>query len=499
MWLLAAGVGLGAGFGADALIGSATDQVLMTSLVFTFVFALWLVIPLFTAGLDETLDPRRFALFPLPGAALVSGLAAAALVGPGALVTALTLGGAARGLGAEGPALVVVVLAVAVAIVLSVVWARVVTTTFAAVLASRRGRELGGVLAALLGVAVALGAQQMETMLTGVADWQNPALRTALSWLPPGALGRAAATAAGGQAEGALWLVYGSLWVGVGLWAWWRGLTRLLTTPRSVHAERLRSKHGVLGLPPRLVVRMLPAGPVGGVAAKELRYFARDGRIRQQLLGAVTLVVVLVFGSASEILASGYGGYLGAVVAMSAMLTLATNQFGQDGKTLWGYAVAPLSMGSVLRGKNLAVAPVVLPAALIGSVVGAAIGGSWETLPGGIVASLAGFLLWLGVGNVLSIYAGYPLPEGATFGKRTYNGRQAILGLVGLIAAGLLFIPALAAVVIAIIRGGPAFGLVGALVAALYGAMIWRFGSALAERSLRRRLPELVAVFDALQ
>ena len=101
MWLLAAAVGLGAGLGAGALIGSAADPVLMTSLVFTLVFALWLVIPLFTAGLDETLDPRRFALFPLPGADLVSGLAAAALVGPGALATALTLGGAARGLGAE--------------------------------------------------------------------------------------------------------------------------------------------------------------------------------------------------------------------------------------------------------------------------------------------------------------------------------------------------------------------------------------------------------------
>ena len=40
---------------------------------------------------------------------------------------------------------------------------------------------------------------------------------------------------------------------------------------------------------------------------------------------------------------------------------------------------------------------------------------------------------------------------------------------MGLIAAGLLLIPALAAVLIAIIRGGPAFGLVGAFVAASTG------------------------------
>ena len=125
-------------------------------------------------------------------------------------------------------------------------------------------------------------------------------------------------------------------------------------------------------------------------------------------------------------------------------------------------------MGSVLRGKNLAVALVVLPAALIGSVVGAAIGGSWETPLAGCGGFAGRFPAVAGVGNVLSIYAGYPLPEGATFGKRTYNGRQAIFGLVGLIAAGLLLIPALAAVLIAI-RGGPAFGLVGAFVAAPTG------------------------------
>ena len=497
MWIMAVALGVGAGLGAGALIAASADPVLMTSLVFTMVFALWLVVPLFTGSLDETLDPRRFALFPLPGINLATGLAAAALVGPGALTTALTLGGAVRGLGTGGPAVAVVVAAVAVALVSSVVWARVIATTFATVLSSRRGRELGGILAALLGTALALGSQQIETMISGFGDWQSPALRTALAWLPTGALGRAAALSAAGQPVGVLWLFYGLVWVVIGLWVWWKALNRLLTTPETARAERVHSTGAILALPPRFVVRLLPSGPAGGVAAKELRYFARDGRIRQQLLGAVTVVVVLLFGSASELFASGYGGYLGAVIAMSAMITLATNQFGADGRTLWGYAVAPLAMGSVLRGKNLALAIVVLPAALIGSLAGAGLGSAWVTFPGGVLASVAGFLLWLGVGNVLSIYAGYPLPEGSAFGKRTYNGRQAVFGLLGLLVAGVLFIPALAAVVFAILRGGAAFGGVGALVAALYGAMIWRFGSALAERSLRRRLPELVAVFDA--
>ena len=91
------------------------------------------------------------------------------------------------------------------------------------------------------------------------------------------------------------------------------------------------------------------------------------------------------------------------------MLTLATNQFGQDGKTLWGYAGTALhGIGAARQEPGGGTGGA--PAALIGSVVGAAIGGSWETPLGG-VASLAGFLLWLGVGNALDLRR-LPAPRG---------------------------------------------------------------------------------------
>ena len=168
------------------------------------------------------------------------------------------------------------------------------------------------------------------------------------------------------------------------------------------------------------------------------------------------------------------------------MLTLATNQFGQDGKTLWG-TPAPLSMGSVLRGKNLAVALVVLPAALIGSVVGAAIGGSWETLLGG-VASLAGFLLWLGVGNALDLRR-LPAPRGRHLREEDLQRQTGHIWVGGPHRRRAIAHPGAGSGADRHHQGRPAFGLVGAFVAALYGAMIWRLGSALAERSLRRRLP----------
>ena len=41
----------------------------------------WLLLPLVFFGVDETLDPARFALLPLPRRTLVTGLFAAALIG----------------------------------------------------------------------------------------------------------------------------------------------------------------------------------------------------------------------------------------------------------------------------------------------------------------------------------------------------------------------------------------------------------------------------------
>ncbi|RQX35990.1 ABC transporter permease, partial [Micromonospora chalcea] len=53
----------------------------------------WLLLPLVFFGVDETLDPARFALLPLSRRTLVTGLLAAALVSVPALATALTAAG----------------------------------------------------------------------------------------------------------------------------------------------------------------------------------------------------------------------------------------------------------------------------------------------------------------------------------------------------------------------------------------------------------------------
>src|SRR5690606_28105223 len=53
----------------------------------------WALLPLLFFGVDETLDPARFALLPLRRGTLVRGMLAAAFVGTPAMATLLGTGG----------------------------------------------------------------------------------------------------------------------------------------------------------------------------------------------------------------------------------------------------------------------------------------------------------------------------------------------------------------------------------------------------------------------
>ena len=53
----------------------------------------WTLVPLLFFGVDETLDPARFALLPIRGGTLARGMLAAAFIGVPALLTLLATSG----------------------------------------------------------------------------------------------------------------------------------------------------------------------------------------------------------------------------------------------------------------------------------------------------------------------------------------------------------------------------------------------------------------------
>src|SRR5439155_6632693 len=132
------------------------------------------------------LDPARFALLPLRPRTLAAGMLAAACVGIPGLATAVALVGAVVGAGVRGGALAAVVglAGAALGLLLCVVLSRAVTSGFAALLRSRRVRDLTALLLALF--AASIGPIQLFVRSLAVHTSFAPVVRVAhvLGWTP---------------------------------------------------------------------------------------------------------------------------------------------------------------------------------------------------------------------------------------------------------------------------------------------------------------------------
>ena len=183
----------------------------------------WLLLPLVFFGVDETLDPARFALLPLPRRTLVKGLFAAALVSVPTLAMLVALSGLVVTAGIFGgwSAALVAAVGVILGLLVCVASARAVTSAFATMLRSRRVRDLAAVLlavlAALLGPLQIVGLAALQD-----ADWDAfTRVATVVGWTPFGAPW----TAGIDMAQGRVWAVPLKLLIAVvtiaALLAWW--------------------------------------------------------------------------------------------------------------------------------------------------------------------------------------------------------------------------------------------------------------------------------------
>ncbi len=127
----------------------------------------WLVLPVTTFGVDETLDPARLALLPLRPAVLARGLLAAACTGIGPVVTGIVLLGAVTAVATNPLSWLVGLVALGIELCLCVIGSRALLTALSGLLRSRRGRDLGVLIAGLLSVALfAVNLAVQRSMLT---------------------------------------------------------------------------------------------------------------------------------------------------------------------------------------------------------------------------------------------------------------------------------------------------------------------------------------------
>jgi len=245
---------------------STTTTAEVTVPVYTGLTVGWLLLSLLVFGVDETVDPARFALLPVRARELLPGLLAAALVGvPGVATVLVALGLVVTW--ARTPALTVAgLLAAVLGAVTCVLLSRTATSAFASFLSSRRFRDLAAILLAVLGAAFAVGTN----LLSRAAEQQltDPVallatVASVASWSPFGwAWALPSDVARGAWASATLHLVLAAALV-VGLWACWTSfLGRRLVEPTSAGTGSGTVRSG------RWVERLYPTGAAGAIAVR---------------------------------------------------------------------------------------------------------------------------------------------------------------------------------------------------------------------------------------
>ncbi|MGC4880111.1 ABC transporter permease [Micromonospora sp. DT43] len=508
LWFAASGFFL---FAAPGLTGNGRYAVLIAAAGGGLLVLGWLLLPLVFFGVDETLDPARFALLPLPRRTLVIGLFAAALVSVpvlaasvavlGLVVTAWSLGGWSAGL--------VAVVGVLAGLLLCVAASRAVTSAFASMLRSRRVRDLAAVLlavvAALLGPLQVFGLAALRetdwTRLTGIA--------TAIGWTPFGAPW----TAGIDVAQGRVWAAPVKLLITVvailALLAWW---SRSLESAMVGTASRGKAptQRGVTG---GAVAQLFPRAAnwarrdrFGALVALQARYWWRDARRRANL---ITIAVVGIFipvlfnGGLSFTSGDEQGFNMGAgdssptlvtlsmiFVGVLASVTLA-NQFGFDGSAYAANVVAGVPGRVELRARMTAFSLYVVPMLAVVAVLLAALLGrpGWIGLTAGSLAATYG--VGLAVNSFVSVLAAYALPE--TSNPFAMNGGAGVAkGLLTVLSMGTTAVAAVPMVVAAALLGD-AWLWLALPVGVAYGLGTALLGAYLAGDVLDRRQPELLA------
>ncbi|MEU7849998.1 ABC transporter permease [Micromonospora parva] len=509
LWFAASGFFL---FAAPGLTGNGRYAVLIAAAGGGLLVLGWLLLPLVFFGVDETLDPARFALLPLPRRTLVTGLFAAALLSVPALAVLIATSGlvlTASSLGGWSAGLVAVV-GVLAGLLLCVAASRAVTSAFATMLRSRRVRDLAAVLLAV--VAALLGPLQIFGVAAlREADWDRLAgVATVIGWTPLGAPWTAGIDVAQGRGWAAPVKLLITVVALVALLAWWsRSLESAMVGAAS--AGKAPARRGVDG---GAVAQLFPrvAGwarrdRFGALVAREARYWWRDARRRANL---ITIAVVGIFvpvmvnlGGAGFVAGDGSGPATNAsnnspvvvtfsmvVVGVVAAVTLA-NQFGFDGSAYAANVVAGVPGRLELRARMTAFSLYVLPMLAVVSVVLSALLGrpGWIGLMAGSLTATYG--AGLAVTGFVSVLGAYSLPETSNpFAMNSGAGlAKGLLTLLAMIVSAVAAVP----MVVAAALLGDAWLWLALPVGAAYGLGAALLGAYLAGDVLDRRLPELLA------
>ncbi|MFD1720193.1 ABC transporter permease [Amnibacterium endophyticum] len=441
-------------------------------------------------GVDDTLDPRRFALFGLDRTRLAIGLAVAAVVGvPGVALSVIALATVATWSRTPGAVLTALV-AAPLTVLLCVLAGRCAAALAGLLLSTRRTREAvsaaGVVALVLLGPAFAL-LSNADLGPDAAATLQH--VTAVLGWTPLGATWAApAAVAAGSTAEGLLRLVIGLVVVLLLAVAWRALVGRAVSSPARTAPPQTVTGLGWFG--------RLPGTPLGAVAARSTTYWARDVRYRVSALIVPITPVALV-------LVLGFAGVPGPTLALLPVPVVALfagwtthNDIAYDHTAVWLHVAAGVRGTADRLGRLAPVLAVGSPLIVIGAIVCGVLAGDPVVAAALIGTSGCLFLSGAGLGAVTSALAPYPVPRpGASpFQQPNSAGGAAALVQSALFLGQLvLSAPALVLGLVGVRGGGDGWLWASLVVGLGVGALVLVVGTRIGGRVFDRRGPEILA------
>lgn len=500
------GLVVGAVFGAGlallgfallaSLRGSQRDDVAV--LLFSALLVGWVVLPVLTFAGDDLMDPSRLALLPLSRRELATVLGVGAAVGVAPVATLLACLGlvvGAGGVAATGVALLAVLLQVGLCLSVG----RLVAALLSGLLRSRRGRDLGVALTALVGVSFQLVNPVLQRVTGPDARDGDLLARLAapLADLPPGLLAGAPGLARDGRTGTALLrlLLVAGL-VAVAAWAWQAAIARaMLAVDRTTGGGRRRRG------PVSALLDRLP-GRAGAIAAKDLRYTRREPR---RLVGFVTLVLLpFVIALGPAFAGDGFGTETVFVVCGVALLasSLGSNRFGADGTATWLLVAAQGDRRSARRdlaGGDLATTLLLVPVVVTLAVGFALVTGGQRFVPAALGLSFALLGVGTGLSCLASVYAPFAVPENPTSalsgGGAGAGARTLVVALVQLLGVPLLCLPLLVLLLPALDSVAAGWALL--VVGPAYGLALGAVAREVAARAWSRRGPEVLQVLSS--
>lgn len=464
---------------------------------------LWFLIPVLAFGIDDTLDPRSFALFPRSARELQPGMFAAAGLSLPSLFTLLALAIATAfellwlvlfGQGAGWVVLGALALIPAnlAGLALCLLLPRAWFAHSAARASSRKGRELGGIfgfLAMFVAIyAFSLSAQRIEDLDMLWVREQLPLATEVLAWTPLGALFSVPVDLAEGRVLAALLRALIGAATIVLVWLWWRrsidlSMTSALTGDASSGQAKVSP----------LVPRFVPAGPFGAVLGKSLRYWRRDTRYLAAL--GIYPVVIVFFVAMGLMVPEARPMMLGMAVFMCAMTGLSiSNEIGFDGPSGWVNIVAGAPARANLLGRIAAMAVLMIPAVVVVTVALPLLYGLPELIPMTVLGSLGAMISGWGTSMVVGVLLPYPSsPPGTNPMKdKSASSSNAMLSMA--ISMATVFVPMLPPLGLGIwgaIAGNLALITGAGVLAIVIGVAVLLIGLRIATIRLDARYPDI--------